>query len=110
MMISVMATEQGFYQIWSVELSPTRLRDAPARVVTSLGNLSSSIGTFLLPIYLDYAGWKISILTYFFIWLLVTIFLFFKLSEGKKTPLLTLDELDKETIHSKLNSINLNIL
>lgn len=97
MMVSLMAPGQGPFWAWSVELFPTRLRATGAGVATALGKVGSLIATFLFPVYLDHTGWKVTLLTYFLIFLLSTILVAFFAPETKGTSLSALDKIDQNT-------------
>jgi putative MFS transporter len=94
MMVSLMAPGQGPFWAWSVELFPTRLRATGAGIATAIGKIGSLIATFLFPVYLDHTGWKITLLTYSFIFLLSVILVALYAPETKGTSLEALDELD----------------
>jgi putative MFS transporter len=100
MMVSNMAPGQGSYWAWSVELFPTRLRATGAGIATAIGKVGSLIGTFLFPLYLDYTGWMITLLTYSFIWLLAVILVSIYAPETKSTSLSDLDQIDKKISYS----------
>jgi putative MFS transporter len=96
MMVSLMSPGQGPYWVWSVELFPTRLRATGAGVATALGKIGSLVATLLFPIYLAHTGWKITLLTYFVIFLLATILVALYAPETKGTSLSRLDQMDRE--------------
>lgn len=100
MMVSLMAPGQGPFWAWSVELFPTRLRATGAGIATAIGKIGSLIATFLFPVYLDHTGWKITLLTYFLIFLLSVILVALYAPETKGTLLETLDQVDQNGIES----------
>lgn len=100
MMVSLMSPGQGPYWAWSVELFPTRLRATGAGAATAIGKVGSLIATLLFPVYLDYTGWKITLLTYFLIFLLSAILVAIYAPETKGTSLAALDEIDQKTTYA----------